>query len=196
MAGDLDFSGKTVLVVGGSSGIGNGIAHGFRERGAQVHVWGTRSDPADYDPADPSHVGLIKALVAFIRRAIPLEERQRLLEEKNRAKSDAQLLRLYGTPEDIERARARKLQELDGVISVARANLQSLRTQQANLQSQAADHERAGRAVPEHLLAQIDNLKAEQRRVRSDIQRFSDNRRQVDAEFLRDKARLVELWSR
>ena len=128
--------------------------------------------------------------------APPLEERQRLLEEKNRAKSDAQLLRLYGTPEDIERARARKLQELDGVISVARANLQSLRTQQANLQSQAADHERAGRAVPQHLLAQIDNLKAEQRRVRSDIQRFSDNRRQVDAEFLRDKARLVELWSR
>ena len=106
------------------------------------------------------------------------------------------MLRLYGTPEDIERARARKLQELDGVISVARANLQSLRTQQANLQSQAADHERAGRAVPQHLLAQIDNLKAEQRRVRSDIQRFSDNRRQVDAEFLRDKARLVELWSR
>src|SRR5690606_18915364 len=128
--------------------------------------------------------------------APPLEERQRLPEEKNRAKSDAQLLRLYGTPEDIERARARKLQELDGVISVARANVQSLRTQQANLQSQVADHERAGRAVPENLLAQIDNLKAEQRRVRSDIQRFSDNRRQVDAEFLRDKARLIELWSR
>ncbi|MEN9684002.1 MAG: hypothetical protein RLZZ427_1753, partial [Pseudomonadota bacterium] len=29
---DTDFTGKTVLVVGGSSGIGNGIAHGFRER--------------------------------------------------------------------------------------------------------------------------------------------------------------------
>ena len=36
---ELDFSGKTVLVVGGSSGIGNGIAHGFRQRGADVHVW-------------------------------------------------------------------------------------------------------------------------------------------------------------
>ncbi len=41
--GDLDFGGRTVLVVGGSSGIGNGIAHGFRERGAAVHVWGTRA---------------------------------------------------------------------------------------------------------------------------------------------------------
>lgn len=45
---DLDFSGKTVLVVGGSSGIGNGIAHAFRDRGAEVHVWGTRPNAADY----------------------------------------------------------------------------------------------------------------------------------------------------
>jgi 3-oxoacyl-[acyl-carrier protein] reductase len=51
---DTDFAGKTVLIVGGSSGIGNGIAHGFRERGAQVHVWGTRANAADYDPADGS----------------------------------------------------------------------------------------------------------------------------------------------
>ncbi len=64
MAADLDFSGKTVLVVGGSSGIGNGIAHGFRERGAQVHVWGTRSDAADYDPAEGSDLtGLVYAKV-------------------------------------------------------------------------------------------------------------------------------------
>ena len=48
MATDTDFTGKRVLVVGGSSGIGNGIAHGFRERGADVHVWGTRATAADY----------------------------------------------------------------------------------------------------------------------------------------------------
>lgn len=46
--GELDFTGKTVLVVGGSSGIGNGVAHAFRDRGAQVHVWGTRADAAAY----------------------------------------------------------------------------------------------------------------------------------------------------
>lgn len=54
MINDTDFTGKRVLVVGGSSGIGNGIAHGFRERGADVHVWGTRANAADYDPADGS----------------------------------------------------------------------------------------------------------------------------------------------
>ena len=51
---DLDFSGKTVLVVGGSSGIGNGVAHGFRERGAAVHVWGTRASAGDYEGSEGS----------------------------------------------------------------------------------------------------------------------------------------------
>lgn len=44
----FDFSTKTVLVVGGSSGIGNGIAQAFRANGADVHVWGTRASAADY----------------------------------------------------------------------------------------------------------------------------------------------------
>ena len=61
---DTDFTGKTVLVVGGSSGIGNGIAHGFRDRGAEVHVWGTRAAAADYDPAEGSDLtGLSYACV-------------------------------------------------------------------------------------------------------------------------------------
>lgn len=54
MNNDTDFSGSTVLVVGGSSGIGNGIAHGFRDRGAQVHIWGTRAAAADYDGEEGS----------------------------------------------------------------------------------------------------------------------------------------------
>ena len=48
MDNPLDFTGRTVLVVGGSSGIGNGIAQAFRQHGADVHVWGTRASSADY----------------------------------------------------------------------------------------------------------------------------------------------------
>jgi 3-oxoacyl-[acyl-carrier protein] reductase len=49
MTNKLDFSGRTVLVVGGTSGIGNGIACGFRDAGAKVFVWGTRASLADYE---------------------------------------------------------------------------------------------------------------------------------------------------
>lgn len=51
---DLDFANKSVLVVGGSSGIGNAIAHGFRRRGAAVHVWGTRASASDYSGTEGS----------------------------------------------------------------------------------------------------------------------------------------------
>src|ERR1700681_4870412 len=53
---ELDFSGKQVLVVGGSSGIGNGIAQAFRAKGARVHVCGTRASAADYSPGEGSHL--------------------------------------------------------------------------------------------------------------------------------------------
>lgn len=54
MTEPLDFTGKRVLVIGGSSGIGNGIAHGFRARGASVAVTGTRPDAGDYLEAEDS----------------------------------------------------------------------------------------------------------------------------------------------
>jgi len=51
---ELDFSGKQVLVVGGSSGIGNGIAQAFRAKGARAAVCGTRAAAADYSAAEGS----------------------------------------------------------------------------------------------------------------------------------------------
>ena len=53
---ELDFTGKTILVVGGSSGIGNGVAHAFHERGGAVHIWGTRPSAADYDGVEGSDI--------------------------------------------------------------------------------------------------------------------------------------------
>jgi 3-oxoacyl-[acyl-carrier protein] reductase len=59
MTDPLDFTGKRVLVIGGSSGIGNGIAHGFRGRGASVTVTGTRPDFGDYlEAEDADFTGL------------------------------------------------------------------------------------------------------------------------------------------
>jgi 3-oxoacyl-[acyl-carrier protein] reductase len=51
---ELDFFGKSVLVVGGSSGIGNGIARAFLCKGATVHICGTRNSSSDYSAEEGS----------------------------------------------------------------------------------------------------------------------------------------------
>jgi 3-oxoacyl-[acyl-carrier protein] reductase len=61
---ELDFSNKNVLVVGGSSGIGNGIAQAFRGKGATVHVCGTRAAANEYSAKEGSNLeGLHYALL-------------------------------------------------------------------------------------------------------------------------------------
>ncbi len=54
----LEFTGRNVLVVGGSSGIGNATAQAFRASGAEVYVWGTRANVHDYTAADSNLEGL------------------------------------------------------------------------------------------------------------------------------------------
>jgi len=54
MSNPLDFTGKRALIVGGSSGIGHGIARGFVECGAEVHITGTRPRKDDYNGSSDS----------------------------------------------------------------------------------------------------------------------------------------------
>ncbi|WP_448580563.1 SDR family NAD(P)-dependent oxidoreductase [Thermaurantiacus sp.] len=56
--GGWDFDGRTVLVAGGSTGIGNAAARAFSNAGATVHVTGTRAQPADYAGTDGILQGL------------------------------------------------------------------------------------------------------------------------------------------
>lgn len=132
-------------------------------------------------------------VVRVVPPAPSREEMQRQLDEKARASSDAQLLRLYTSVEDVDRALERKMAELDGLIGVARGNQQSLRTQQANLQSQAAESERAGREVPTHLVEQIDSLRDQQKGLDQDIARYQKNRDAAKASYAADRARLTKL---
>lgn len=66
----LDFSGKSVLVTGGSDGIGHGVARAFEALGAKVTVTGTREAPAygqdfsglDFHRLDVSDAASVKTL--------------------------------------------------------------------------------------------------------------------------------------
>ena len=45
----FDFAGASVLVTGGTSGIGHAVAHAFTDSGAHVTITGTRRSAADYE---------------------------------------------------------------------------------------------------------------------------------------------------
>ena len=51
----FDFSGQTVIVTGGSSGIGRGIALKFGEAGANTIIADIREEPKDVDAVIPTH---------------------------------------------------------------------------------------------------------------------------------------------
>jgi 3-oxoacyl-[acyl-carrier protein] reductase len=71
-----DYRGAAVLVTGGTSGIGAGIAAAYRAAGAEVTVTGTRAAAADYD-ADLSGYRYLqlnltdKAQIAAVAAAMP-----------------------------------------------------------------------------------------------------------------------------
>jgi len=114
---------------------------------------------------------------------------------KLQSDADAQLLHLYSSVTDVDRARTRKLAELDALISVAQSNIQGLATQQGALQGQAADQERAGRQVPQSLIDQMNDVRDQQQNLKVDILRYQTARQQADAEFAQDRARLQQLLS-
>lgn len=132
-------------------------------------------------------------VIRVVPRAPTPEEYRRMQAEKEQAKLDRQLLMLYTRVEDIDRARDRKIADIDGQISIARGNLLSVDSLKSDLQSQAASQERAGRAVAPQLLKQIDDATIDQQRLQKQISRYLQSKQEVERAFERDKVRLTEL---
>ncbi len=113
--------------------------------------------------------------------------------KKAQASADAQLLNLYSNVEDVDRAKARKLSELDALIALAQGNLKGLDTQQASLQGQAGDLERAGKPVPQSLIDQMGDLRDQQHDLDLNIQRYQQARARAEAAFTQDRAQIQRL---
>lgn len=71
------------------------------------------------------------------------------------------LRRRYSNIEEIEEAKQRQLESVETSIAILRGNVSNLTGQIENHMSKAAAAERAGREVPEHVLADLANSRAE-----------------------------------
>ncbi|WBE25478.1 DUF4124 domain-containing protein [Denitrificimonas caeni] len=132
-------------------------------------------------------------VIRVVPRAPTPEEYRQMQADKERAKSDRQLLMLYTRIEDIDRARDRKVADIDGQISIARGNLLSVNSLRSDLQAQAASQERAGRTVSASLLKQIEDASIDQQRLQQQISRYLNSKKAIESAFARDKNRLAEL---
>ena len=125
--------------------------------------------------------------------ALPAAELDRRERERQQALADGQLRKLYSSVEDIDRAKARKLAELDGLMQIKKANLEATRQLQSQLMQQAAVQQRNGQALPADLQARLDGAAADQLRLQADLQRYAELRTSTSAAFDADRARMQRL---
>lgn len=146
----------------------------------------------DYVPAEYVHLGYDilnhqGMVIGHVDRAPTAEElaRKKAAEAARQARKDAieqqkqadmNLLRLYAAPEDVERARQRKADEVDSYIQLQRRRIADLQAKLEKSQGQAANIERRGRDVPADMRLEIVEL---QNAIRDSEKNIDDRQQEI-----------------
>ncbi|WP_394168301.1 hypothetical protein [Saccharospirillum alexandrii] len=120
-------------------------------------------------------------------------EEQRVQEERVR---DAELVKLYRSPGDVDRAMRTWLSRLDMEIRLKDNRIDILRTEFNALQSQAANQERAGQAVDAELLTQMAGIEAEIAEYQAEIDHVEARKTEAREDFAADRERMEIIYER
>ncbi|KAF0191620.1 MAG: hypothetical protein FD165_1689 [Gammaproteobacteria bacterium] len=127
------------------------------------------------------------------------EDRQAKLREAEASRRkvvelhDQWLVSTYRNEQDLIRARDDKLASIEAAATLTRERVDTLKQELQGLRTQAANHERAGQAVPEHLVKDIDDV---ERQVAVNLDFFlrkKQEQAQLKTDYDRDLERLGEL---
>ena len=104
--------------------------------------------------------GHVIKVVASVTERKRQEEQQKVVDAEHKRQerinqSDQELLRMYSSPEDVERARDRKLGSIRTAIAITDANLQRLLAQKQSIEYQGAQLERGGHTVSAELVKNL-----------------------------------------
>lgn len=122
------------------------------------------------------------------------EQRAKEKAEREQKIADQNLLRIYGSPEDVVRARDTKLASIEGFINTSRGNVARLESQKRALESQLADIERAGGSISKERLNQIRSIENRIRNNEAEIREKLGEMDQLRATFSADLKRVRELY--
>lgn len=133
-----------------------------------------------------------------------LEEMQRLERESEqraaqeaareaRLREDEALMKMYASPRDVEKARDRKLAEIDRHIGRLRGQIDRDTAQKRRLEAEAARRERAGRPVAD-IIDSLDTVAARTVDAEREIEMRRQEKARVREEFDRDLERIKHLY--
>ncbi len=123
------------------------------------------------------------------------EEARRKRDEANnqRRRADEELLKLYASPADVEAARDRKLQSIEGEIARIRADFETYIHKKADLESQGAERERAGQPPSPEIYENLKIIESQIKEREKAIEGRRLEQTQVRESFARDLKRVREL---
>ncbi len=146
---------------------------------------------------------IIRADGALVKRVPPeltpeeieaLKSKEQLKQQQmDREQADKRLLTIFSGPEDAERARDRKIEALNVLISVNKGNIARLQAEYDKTQNQAAEKERNGQEVPKHFIDHMESLTKQIKKLEEDIATKEQEKIEVRAEYGRDIERLRQL---
>ncbi len=123
------------------------------------------------------------------------EEERVAREERERKIADENLMRLYGSPSDVIRARDAKLASIDSLIQTQQGNIQRLEAQKRQIEAALADIERSGGVVGRDRLARIRTLDNRIAQIEDEIGKKDEEKAALEISYAKDLKRVRELYS-
>ncbi len=122
------------------------------------------------------------------------EEERIARETRERKIADENLMRLYGSPSDVIRARDAKLASIDSLIQTQQGNIQRLESQKRQIEAALADIERSGGVIGRDRLARIRTLDNRIAQIEDEIEKKGEEKAALEVSYSRDLERVRELY--
>jgi len=116
------------------------------------------------------------------------------LADKMQAERDQELLKLYRSPADVDRAMITWLSSMDMEESVKINRIRVKENEHDTLQEKAANLEKVGKEIPQKLLDDMARIDQEIADIKAEIDEVNARKQAARDDFLVDRERMVTLW--